>query len=192
MCTCSWVSGGSLGLSFGGVEVGVGAFLYPENGLRMFDFDLFCWVCRSSGIGLAARRVGWKLSSRTMTKFEGKRPMMRLSRLSLPIHHDPSPALRHSIRSPSTNPRSRSVSPPQEYIARHQQGNRLGKSGALLAIVNILWGCRRKGGNGGEGTDSIDVASALKTGRAQSREIALGVWTTVMNSVSDRTSSTYR
>src|SRR4051794_21743838 len=74
-----------------------------------------------------------------MTKFEGKRPIMRLSRLSLPIHHDPSPALRHSIKSPSTKPRSRSVSPPHEYTARHQHGNRVGRSGAVLAIVHRRW-----------------------------------------------------
>jgi hypothetical protein len=86
-------------------------------------------------MGLAARLVGRKVSSRTMTKFEGKRPIMRLSRLSLPIHHDPSPALRHSMRSPSIKPRSLSVSPPQEYTARHQQGNRVGNSGATLAIL---------------------------------------------------------
>jgi hypothetical protein len=125
--------------SFGGVEAGEGAFLYPENGLRKFDFCFWVWFCCSPGMGLVARLVGRKLSSRTMTKFEGKRPIMRLSRLSLPIHHDPSPALRHSIRSPSTKPRSRSVSPPHEYTARHQQGNRVGRSGAVLAIVHGRW-----------------------------------------------------
>jgi hypothetical protein len=60
-----------------------------------------------SGNGLEALLAGRKLSSRTSTKFEGNSPIIRLSRRSLPIHHDPSPALRHSIRSPSTNPRSR-------------------------------------------------------------------------------------
>lgn len=60
-----------------------------------------------SGIGLETRLAGRKLSSRTSTKFDGNRPIIRLSRLSRPIHHEPSPALRHSIRSPSTNPRSR-------------------------------------------------------------------------------------
>ncbi len=74
---------------------------------------------------------------------------MRLSRRNLPIHHDPSPALRHSIKSPSTNPRSRFVSPPQEYIALHQHGNLVGRpDGAADGIVDIVqslmaaWGCR--------------------------------------------------
>lgn len=110
-------------------------FLYPENGLRRFGFCFGGWLCDCPGIGLAARLVGWKLSSSTITKLEGNNPIMRLSRLNLPIHHDPSPALRHSIRSPSMNPRSRPVSPPQEYTARHQQGNRVGRSGALLAMI---------------------------------------------------------
>lgn len=61
-----------------------------------------------SGNGLALR-LGWKFSSRSFTKFEGNSPTMRLSRLNRPIHHDPSPALRHSIRSPSMKPRSRFV-----------------------------------------------------------------------------------
>jgi hypothetical protein len=60
-----------------------------------------------SGIGLEARLAGRKLSSSTWTKFEGNRPIIRLSRRNLPIHHDPSPAFKHSIRSPSMNPRSR-------------------------------------------------------------------------------------
>jgi hypothetical protein len=86
---------------------------YASNGLR-YAFDLaFCGALGlkglgvRSGIGLDTRLAGRKLSSRTSTKFDGNRPIMRLSRLSRPIHHEPSPALRHSIRSPSTNPRSR-------------------------------------------------------------------------------------
>lgn len=64
----------------------------------------FCCV-----MGLPLRFHGWKSSLRSSTKFEGKRPTMRLSRFNRPIHHDPSPALRHSIRSPSMKPRSRLV-----------------------------------------------------------------------------------
>ena len=135
--TSSCNGAGGFETLFGEVEIGEGAFLYPENGLRMFDFCFCDWFCWSPGIGLVARLVGWKLSSRTMTKFEGKRPIMRLSRLSLPIHHDPSPALRHSIRSPSTKPRSRSVSPPHEYTARHQHGNCVGRSGIVFAISTL-------------------------------------------------------
>jgi hypothetical protein len=60
-----------------------------------------------SGIGLDILLAGRKLSSSTSTKFDGNTPIIRLSRLSRPVHHDPSPALRHSMRSPSTNPRSR-------------------------------------------------------------------------------------
>jgi hypothetical protein len=67
-----------------------------------------------SGIGLEDLLVGRKLSSRTSTKLEGNKPIDRLSLHSLPIHHDPSPALRHSIRSPSTNPRSR-----LDYFSQH-------------------------------------------------------------------------
>ncbi len=60
--------------------------------------------------------------------------MARLSLRKRPIHHDPSPALRHSIKSPSTKPRSRFVSPPQEYVALHQHGNRVGRAGAVVAM----------------------------------------------------------
>lgn len=117
------------------------------NGLGLSD---------RSGIGLEALLAGRKLSSRTSTKFEGNSPIIRLSRRSLPIHHDPSPALRHSIRSPSTNPRSRldcvsvsilnhrrldvngsRTSPPQLYTARHQHGNRVGR----LCGSGMLEGC---------------------------------------------------
>ena len=92
-------------------------------------------LSRMAGKGLGARLVGWKLSSSTMTKFDGNKPIMRRSRRSLPIHHDPSPALRHSMRSPSMKPRSLSVSPPHEYTARHQHGNRVGRPGEVFAII---------------------------------------------------------
>jgi hypothetical protein len=80
--------------------------LYPWNGLRKTLFD-FCGAATVVG-GETLRRMGagWNFSSRTWTKLEGKSPTMRRSRLRRPIHHDPSPALRHSIRSPSMNPRS--------------------------------------------------------------------------------------
>jgi len=82
---------------------------YAWNGFRnAFDFSGFGLMLGvRSGIGLEDLLVGRKLSSRTSTKLEGNNPIDRLSLHSLPIHHDPSPALRHSIRSPSTNPRSR-------------------------------------------------------------------------------------
>jgi hypothetical protein len=59
--------------------------------------------------GLALRFHGWKSSASSSTKLDGNRPTMRLSRFKRPIHHEPSPALRHSMRSPSMNPRSRLV-----------------------------------------------------------------------------------
>jgi len=119
---------------------------YAWNGFRnAFDFSGFGLMLGvRSGIGLEDLLVGRKLSSRTSTKLEGNNPIDRLSLHSLPIHHDPSPALRHSIRSPSTNPRSRldyftvsilrvlefqmqsHTSPPKLYTARTQQGNREG------------------------------------------------------------------
>lgn len=58
-------------------------------------------------MGLVDLLIGLKSSGRTSTKLDGKRPTILLSRRSLPVHHDPSPALRHSIRSPSMKPRSR-------------------------------------------------------------------------------------
>lgn len=91
------------------------------------------------GSGLVVRLIGRKLSSRTLTKFEGKTPIARLSRCKRPIHHDPSPALRHSIKSPSMNPKSRFDSPPQEYVARHQHGKREGRLGATCAIADHKW-----------------------------------------------------
>lgn len=64
-------------------------------------------VLAACGIGLVDRLTGRKSSGRTSTKLEGNKPTIRLSLRSLPVHHDPSPALRHSIRSPSMKPRSR-------------------------------------------------------------------------------------
>lgn len=58
-------------------------------------------------MGLVVLLTGRKSSGSTSTKFEGNRPTILLSRRSLPIHHEPSPALRHSINSPSMKPRSR-------------------------------------------------------------------------------------
>lgn len=52
---------------------------------------------------------GHRLSSRSSTKLEGNKPTACLLRFSRPIHQAPSPALRHSIKSPSINPRSRLV-----------------------------------------------------------------------------------
>jgi len=52
---------------------------------------------------------------------------------NLPIHHRPSPAFNASIKSPSMKPRSFFVSPPQEYVAWHQHGNRAGIEGAPIS-----------------------------------------------------------
>jgi hypothetical protein len=80
--------------------------LYPWNGLRKTLFDLDGAATVVGGETLRRMGAGWNFSSRTWTKLEGNRPTMRRSRLSRPIHQDPSPALRHSIRSPSMKPRS--------------------------------------------------------------------------------------
>lgn len=102
------------GSLFPGVET------YAWNGLR--KVFAFCGVDvglpfreldpLDGGSGLVVRITGRKLSSSNCTKFEGKRPIALLSLCRRPIHQDPSPALRHSIRSPSTNPRSLLLSPP--------------------------------------------------------------------------------
>lgn len=42
------------------------------------------------------------------------------------------------MRSPSTNPKSLFDSPPHEYVARHQQGNRVGRLGAAWAIIDAV------------------------------------------------------
>ena len=88
-----------------------------------------------AGIGLETRLTGWKLASNTCTKFDGKSPIARLSLRNRPIHQEPSPAFKHSMRSPSTKPRSRFDSPPHEYVARHQQGNRVGRLGAACSMI---------------------------------------------------------
>lgn len=81
----------------------------PFIGFGLVAREMLSPPLESGGSGLAALLAGWKLSSRTWTKFEGKRPTMRLSLRNRPIHQDPSPAFRHSIRSPSMKPRSRLV-----------------------------------------------------------------------------------
>ena len=78
--------------------------------------------------------VGWKDSSKTFTKLLGNNPTALGSLRSLPIHHSPSPAFKASIRSPSMNPRSFFVSPPHEYVARHQHGNLGGRSGGAPIV----------------------------------------------------------
>lgn len=75
-------------LALGGVLLGLGVLL---------------------GRGLTDLLVGRKVSGSTWTKLLGNTPTVRRSRKSRPVHHDPSPALRHSIRSPSMKPRSRFV-----------------------------------------------------------------------------------
>lgn len=89
---------------------------YASNGFLNFaglDEAGLCVGC-VSGEALRLFGAGWKLSSSTLTKLLGKRPMALGSLRSLPIHHCPSPALRASIKSPSMKPRSFFVSPPQE------------------------------------------------------------------------------
>jgi hypothetical protein len=101
-----------------------------------------------SNASVVDRWTGTKSSPSTVTKFEGKSPIIRLSRRRRPIHHEPSPALRHSIRSPSTKPKSLFDSPPQEYTARHQHGNFVGSCGGsgAMAIYTSRLGTRRAGG----------------------------------------------
>lgn len=81
------------------------------------------------GIGLVDLLVGLKFSGISSTKLEGKTPIALLSRHSLPVHHEPSPALRHSIRSPSMKPRSRLLC----------KDTRIGQSDCRRAIGNL--GC---------------------------------------------------
>lgn len=115
-------------------EAGDTASLCAWKGFRQ---TVFCFLGAEVGlligedpastIGLVVSRLtGTKSSLRSSTKLDGNSPTARLSRRNRPIHHCPSPAFKHSIKSPSTNPRSRVVSPPQEYTARHQHGNRIG------------------------------------------------------------------
>jgi hypothetical protein len=84
--------------------------------------------------------AGVKPSSSTLTKLDGNIPIALGSRRSLPIHQRPSPALRASMRSPSTKPRSRFVSPPHEYVALTQQGKRAGRSGEAPMVVLVCIG----------------------------------------------------
>lgn len=90
------------------------------------DVGLLIGEDPASTIGLVSRLTGTKSSLKSSTKLDGNNPTARRSRRNRPIHHCPSPAFKHSIKSPSTNPRSRVVSPPHEYTARHQHGNRIG------------------------------------------------------------------
>jgi hypothetical protein len=81
--------------------------------------------------------AGVKPSSSTLTKLDGNIPIALGSRRSLPIHQRPSPALSASMRSPSTKPRSRFVSPPHEYVALTQQGKRAGRSGGAPMASSV-------------------------------------------------------
>lgn len=49
------------------------------------------------GMGLPFREGGREPLSRTLTKLQGNFPMLLGSRLRRPVHHEPSPALRHSM-----------------------------------------------------------------------------------------------
>lgn len=127
---------------------GVPSFDFPSKLLRpsnssyawygFLNRDLFlaaadCFGCLS-GVTLRLFGAGWNDSSSTCTKLDGKRPTALGSRRKRPIHQDPSPALRASMRSPSMKPRSFLVSPPHEYVALHQHGNRGSSSDtAILA-----------------------------------------------------------
>ena len=105
-------------------------FSYAWNGfLKPFPCgELRAFAC-CGGVEWRLLGAGWKPSSSTLTKLDGNMPIARGSRRSLPIHQRPSPAFSASMRSPSTKPRSRFVSPPHEYVALTQQGNREGRSG---------------------------------------------------------------
>lgn len=102
-------------------EAGDTASLCAWNGFR---HTVFCFLGADVGlligddpastIGLVSRLTGTKSSLKSSTKLDGNSPTARLSRRNRPIHHCPSPAFKHSIKSPSTNPKSRVVSPPQE------------------------------------------------------------------------------
>ena len=90
-----------------GLRKTVFCFLGADVGLLMGEPP--AWI-----IGLVSRLIGTKSSLMSSTKLDWNSPTARLSRRNRPIHHCPSPAFRHSIRSPSTNPKSRVVSPPHE------------------------------------------------------------------------------
>jgi len=108
--------------------------------MELLTGDLFGEGTFVSGDGLRLLGAGWNDSSRILTKLLGKSPMARGSLRSRPIHHKPSPALRASIRSPSTNPRSFLLSPPHEYVARHQHGKLGNCSGAPISILIVSSG----------------------------------------------------
>ena len=93
--------------AWNGLRKTVFVFLGAEVGLLMGEDP-------ANTIGLVSRLIGTKSSPMSSTKLEGNNPTARLSRRKRPIHHCPSPAFRHSIKSPSTKPRSRVVSPPHE------------------------------------------------------------------------------
>jgi hypothetical protein len=130
------------GLGFSGVVSGIAAAFSALDPTFSYDWKGFLkplpccelFAC-CGGVLWRLLGAGWKPSSRTLTKFEGNIPIALGSRRSRPIHQRPSPAFSASIRSPSTKPRSRFVSPPQEYVALTQQGNRAGRSeGAPMAL----------------------------------------------------------
>lgn len=125
--SCIWT--GRPSLSFLREPVGACAVFMLENGLNLlFTGVLFCFCVRVEAVAFRVFGAGWNDSSSVFTKLLGNRPMARGSLRSRPIHHEPSPALRASIKSPSMKPRSFFVSPPHEYVARHQQGNLGGSS----------------------------------------------------------------
>ena len=114
---------------------------FPKTSYAWYGFrnptlplEMLCFGCWVTGVVFRLLGAGVNDSSSTVTKFEGNRPMARGSRLSLPIHHDPSPAFSASIKSPSMKPRSFFVSPPHEYVALHQHGKR-GRSPAMAIFA---------------------------------------------------------
>lgn len=121
------------------------ASLCAWNGFR---HTVFCFFGAKVGLlmgeepantmGLVSRLTGTKSSLKSSTKLDGNSPTARLSRRNRPIHHCPSPAFKHSIKSPSTNPRSFVDSPPQEYIARHQHGNRVGSCAMVVSDAGVI------------------------------------------------------
>lgn len=73
---------------------GAGEFAPELGGVFNCAPDL---TASRKGIGLALREAGHRSWSSTLTKFDGNFPMIRGSRFSRPVHHDPSPAFRHSM-----------------------------------------------------------------------------------------------
>jgi hypothetical protein len=106
---------------FAASGLGLPALAYAWNGFLNVLF-CFCGVCCvlaefwRDGNGELPPGIGDQPSGRSFTKLLGNNPTILLSLLSLPIHHDPSPAFRHSMRSPSMKPRSRFVCPLSVYI----------------------------------------------------------------------------